>query len=273
VAKNSANALKGKRVVVTRALQQSESLVQALQHLGAIAVVAPMVAFGAPDKPAVLDAAIRGAADFDWMLLTSQNALRALQERADILGVSLPNVFRELHIAAVGPATAEKAVRAGLAVEYVAAKHRGVELAEELGEKVRGQRVFLPRSDRANPELVGKLKELGAEVKDVVAYRTVRPDEGSLRKVNDMLREDADAVLFFSPSAVHHFREVLGEQRFGEFSRSAVFVAIGPVTQEALRKAKVERVVMAQDATVAASIAALKEYFTASGTKLPAGAN
>jgi uroporphyrinogen-III synthase len=265
--------LKEKRVVVTRAAEQSGSLVKALRELGAVPVVIPMVAFGAPDDVAAVDEAIRGAGRFDWMLLTSQNAIRALQERCEILGFGLARAMNGTRVAAVGPATAESATNAGLAVEYVAVKHRGVELAEELGEKITGKRVFLPRSDRANPELVGKLRELGAEVHDVVAYKTVRPDEGSLEKVEELVRQGADAVLFFSPSAVHHLHDVLGGEKFVEFSRRAVFAAIGPVTEKALRKAKVERVVMAADTTVEAVLAALKEHFTASGAKLPAGAN
>lgn len=270
---DATKALKGKRVLVTRAPEQSESLVKALRGVGAVPVVVPMVAFGAPDDTSGLDAAIRGAADFDWMLLTSQNALRALQERSENLKLRLEDVFRGVRIATVGPATAEAAKSAGLAVEYVAVKHRGMELAEELGEKVCGKQVFLPRSDRANPELVKKLEELGARVKDVVAYKTMRPDEQSGGDVQKIVREAADAVLFFSPSAVHHFHELVGEQRFEELSRSSVFTAIGPVTEKALREAKVKRVVMAADTTVNAVIAALREYFMASGERLPAGAN
>ncbi len=269
----SANALRGKRVVVTRAAQQSESLVQALRQLGAVPLVLPMVAFGAPDDVAVVDEAIRQAGRFDWMLLTSQNALRALQERAEANGIELAKVMGGVRIAVVGPASAEAARHAGLHVEYVAVEHRGAKLAEELGEKVRGKRVFLPRSDRANPELVGKLTDLGADVNDVVAYKTVRPDEQVLGKAEEIVSGGADAVLFFSPSAVHHLRDVLGDERFEKLSRSAVFTAIGPVTERALRAAKVERVVMATDTTVDAVLATLRDYFTASGTKLPAGAN
>jgi uroporphyrinogen-III synthase len=273
VVENAANALKGKRVVVTRAAEQSESLVKALRDLGAVPLLLPMVAFATPDDVTALDAAIRGAAEFDWMLLTSQNALRALQERSETLRLRLADAFREVRIAAVGPATADAAKAVGLAVEYVALKHRGAELAEELGERVHGKQVFLPRSDRANPGLVEKLKELGAQVKDVVAYKTVRPDEQGAVDAEKIVREGADAVLFFSPSAVHHFRDLVGERTFVEFSRRAVFTAIGPVTEKALREAKVERVVMAEDTTVNAVIAVLEHYFAVSGAKLPAGAD
>ena len=69
---------------------------------------------------------------YDWLFLTSQNALRALQERSEFLGLQLPKELEGVRVAAVGPATAEAARNAGLEVDYVARKHQGVALAEEL---------------------------------------------------------------------------------------------------------------------------------------------
>jgi uroporphyrinogen-III synthase len=267
-----ANALTGKRVLVTRAAEQSEALVQALKEKGAVAVVAPMVAFGPADEAGLVDEAIRGIGRYDWMLVTSQNTVRALQERCEALGIMLGQSARNVRIAAVGPGTAEAAEHAGLKVEYVARRHQGAALAEELGEKIKGKRVLLPRSDRANPDLVRKLEEAGVKVKEVVAYKTLRPEEGKLGRTGQLLRDGADAVLFFSPSAVHHLQEILGNGEFVELSKRAVFAAIGPVTREALRKGKVERVLMARDATVGAVVTALEEYFSGSGGKLPIGA-
>jgi len=271
VVEDSATPLKGKRVVVTRAAEQSEQLVQALREKGAVPVTVPMVAFGLPDDPSSLDEAIRGLRSYDWIFLTSQNAFRALQERSQFLKLSLADVMAGVRIAAVGPATAETAENVGLKVEYVAVKHQGVSLAEELAEKIRGKRVLLPRSDRANPELVEKLGRLGAHVKEIVAYKTIRPDDQDVSKAKKLLQQGADAVLFFSPSAVHHLQELLGNEKFQELSRRSVFAAIGPVTEEALRKAKIERVVVAQDTTVAAALAALMEFFSHPGKSLPAG--
>jgi uroporphyrinogen-III synthase len=267
-----ANALAGKRVVVTRAVEQSEALVQALKEQGAVPVLAPMVAFAPPDEPGLVDEAIREMGQYDWVLLTSQNAVRALQERCAALGIMLGPNMRNVRIAAVGVGTAEAAEHAGLNVHYVATRHQGTAMAEELKERIKEKKVLLPRSDRANPDLVTKLEEVGAKVKEVVAYKTLRPDEGTLERMERLLRGGADAVLFFSPSAVHHLRQTLGDSGFVELSKRAVFTAIGPVTQEALRKAKIERVLTARDATVGAVVTALVEYFSAGGAKLPIGA-
>ena len=266
----SQNALKGKRVVVTRAAEQSQELVRELQESGAVPVVLPMVAFGPPEHPEVLDTAIRHLREFDWVFFTSQNAVRAVRERCEAMGLELGGKaagFADspcatgVKIAAVGPATAEAAEQAGLRVDYVASKHHGTALAEELAERVRGKLVLLPRSDRANADLVQTLERVGAEVVEVCAYRTIRPDESKAEAANKLAELGTDAVLFFSPSAVRHMEELLGAEKFRDLAQRSVFVAIGPVTEQALRKAGVERVLPAQDTTGSAAIKTLATYF------------
>src|SRR5208282_5146775 len=127
-----ANFLRGKRVLVTRAAEQSEGLMEALLEEGAVPVLLPLVAFAPPGDPMRLDEAIRECSRYDWIFLTSQNAVRALQERSQLLNLNLAKAAAGVRVAAVGPATAEAAERAGLQVAHVAAKHQGEALADEL---------------------------------------------------------------------------------------------------------------------------------------------
>jgi uroporphyrinogen-III synthase len=264
--------LAGKRVVVTRALAQSQSLVDALREAGAEPVLLPLVGVAPADNPAELDACLRNGGQFDWVFFTSQNALRAVQQRCAALKLALQKVFAEVKIAAVGPATAQALIAAGLPVNYISRVHNGVALAEELATEVRRKRVFLPRSDRANPELIAVLKRHGAQVTPVAAYKTVSQNSDSPESPDSLFRGGADAVLFFSPSAAHHLRDLLGAQRFRDLSRQSVFVAIGPVSENALKTEGVDRILLAADTTIAAAVAALAEYFAKAGQHQPAGA-
>jgi len=264
--------LAGKRVVVTRAAEQSQPLVDALRAAGAEPAVLPVVAFTAPDDVAALDDCLKTPGQFDWVFLTSQNAVRALQERWAALGLHGAEVFAGVQMAAVGPATADAALMAGLRVAYVSRVHNGVAMAEELAVQVCGKRVLLPRSDRANPELIRTLEGFGAKVTPVAAYKTVAPDVAVHELQVDLTQDHVNAVLFYSPSAVHHFREILGAERFAQLSRHAIFVAIGPVSEQALREEGVERVLTAADTTVTASIATLAEFFGKAGQQQSAGA-
>ena len=264
--------LAGKRVVVTRALEQSRSLVEALREAGAEPVLLPLVAFAPADNLAALDACLKNGARFDWVFFTSQNALRAVQQRCATLDLALTQAFAGVRIATVGPATADAVTDAGLTVNFIPRTHTGVALAEELPAQEKGKRVFLPRSDRANPELIEVLNRHGWQVTPVVAYKTVSPNSDSPETQQSLLRDGADAILFFSPSAVHHLREHLGAQRFRELSHQSIFVAIGLVSENALKTEGVDRILLTADATVAAAVVTLADYFAKAGQQQPAGA-
>jgi uroporphyrinogen-III synthase len=264
-------SLAGKRIVITRSAMQSEAIARELTNRGAIPVVLPLVAFGEPEDFAPLDAALAGIQRFDWMILTSAQAVRSVVKRCEELKRGLASVESILKIACVGPVTAEAARQAGLPVAYVSQTHTGAGLAEELGSKLAGAKVLLPRSDRANPDLPVALKRHGAEVSEVISYRTLRPsavDEKNLRQIAD---GEADAVLFFSPSAVQHFADLLGGEQLRALQDKLAITAVGPVTANALRQAGVSTAVVAADTTSVAVMEALEKHFAGAGKAAPAG--
>lgn len=267
----SPSSLAGKRIVITRALLQNEAIMQELAARGAIPGLLPLVSFGEPEDSAPLNQAIAGIVKFDWLILTSAQAVRALIARCADLHAPSTRANRHLRVACVGPVTAEAARGANLPVEYVAMTHNGVALANELGSKLRGARVLLPRSDRANPDLPEALRQWGAEVTEVVAYRTLRPASMGKMELKKVTDGQADAILFFSPSAVQHFAELVGLEKLREIQDRLAVTAVGPVTAQAVREAGVERVVVAAETTAASVIDALEKHFAAAKAA-PAGA-
>jgi uroporphyrinogen III methyltransferase/synthase len=234
--------------------------------------VLPLVAFADPEDFAPLDRAIRQRERFDWMIFTSAQAVRAVVTRSKNLGRPLTGVEDQLRIAVVGPATAQAVQQAGLPVEYVANTHNGLALADELGQRLEHQNVFLPRSDRANPDLPVALGRHGAHVTEVIAYRTLRPSASYERKLSQIARGEADALLFFSPSAVQHFLELFGGERLPTLQHALAITAVGPVTAGALRQAGVQSIVLAADTTTAAVVEALEKYFADKAKPSQAGA-
>ena len=235
-------------------------------------MVIPLVSFSDPEDSAPLDAAITEIERFDWMILTSAQAVRAVIKRGEGLKLRLVRSGSRPRIACVGPVTAEAARQAGFRVEYVAETHTGAALADELGNRLRGSKVLLPRSDRANPDLPLSLRRYGAEVTEVTAYRTLRPsavDEGQLRQIAG---GGTDAVLFFSPSAVQHFRELLGGERLRAVQDRLAITAVGPVTANALREEGLLRLVISADTSAAAVVEALEEHFAGTVKQASAGA-
>jgi len=146
-----------------------------------------------------------------------------------------------------------------------------VALAEELGGGLTGTKVLLPRSDKASPDLPAALKGFGAYVTEVIAYRTLRPAETEQNGLREVINNRADAILFFSPSAVQHFSELVGGEKLPGVQDKLAITAIGPVTAKALREAGVERVLASADTTAGAVVQALEKYFAAAKAA-PAGA-
>ncbi len=272
MAEASPSALTAKRIVITRSADQSEVLARELSSRGAIPVVLPLVSFADPEDFAPLDAAIAGIENFDWMILTSAQAVRAVVKRGEELKLGLNRSGTKVRTACVGPVTAEAARQAGLSVEHVAETHSGAALAEELGNRVCGAKVFLPRSDRGNPDLPAALKRHGATVTEVIAYRTLRPTEVDERSLREVAAGTADAVLFFSPSAVQTFAELFGGAQLNGLQDKLAITAVGPVTAKALREAGVRCIVVAGDTTAAAVVGALEEHFAGSVKQVQAGA-
>ena len=268
----SASPLAGRSILITRASDQTESLVRELEARGAKPVLQPMISFHPPNDFGPLDKALRELRTFDWLLFTSANAVRALVDRSQSLGIDVRNFFAALRIAAVGPVTAEAARRAGLAVSRVPAKHQGLALAEEFAAEFARKRILLPRSNLASADLPDALRRLGAQVTEVIAYRTfaVEPEgEGQTQFHSGHL----EAILFFSPSAVRNFLnwdEGKGGQVLRSISnpsRKTAVVAVGPVTANALREAGLRNIVQASNTTVPAVIEALESFFSHHNTQ------
>jgi len=165
------------------------------------------------------------------------------------------------YMAAVGPGTAEFARMRGLRVDFVPSAHNGVSIANELGERLRGRRVLLPRSDKASPDLPAAVRQHGGEPLEVVAYRTeLSENEDMLQRINECA---VDAITLFSPTEVQVLQRMSTEEGFAELQRRVPILAIGEVTAAACRKFGIQTPLVAADATVAAVIATLSKHFAA----------
>ncbi len=258
---NVARPLAGKRIVVTRAIEQARDLKDRLEKLGATVLLLPAVSFSVPADTTELDRAIRSIDSFDWVLFTSANAVRFFAVRLRNLGVAFGENSKPRY-AAVGPATASAAAAEGFRIEYVAKEFLGTALARELSASLAGQRVLLPRSERAGRDLPRALAEAGAHVTEVVAYHT-----GGLGAaepgVLDAVREGrVDVVSFFSPSAVHNLRGELGADVLSLLGAHAALAAVGPATASALRQAGLPVTIQAAEATAESMAQAILRHFS-----------
>jgi uroporphyrinogen-III synthase len=254
--------LAGRRIVVTRAPEQSRELSEALTKLGAEVLSLPTVCFGPADDWTSLDRALRAISQFDWLLFTSQNAVRFFCSRSRELGVR-PEELASLgvRVGAVGPATAQVVEHEGIRVEYIAKDHSGEGLVNELDAKLHGRKVLLPRSGRADDQLPKALRDAGAIVTEAVAYRTMQPATFDANVLAKLRSAEVDAIIFASPSAFHNLRDVLTEDEAAELSAHVQFVAIGPTTARALRESGVTVGLESEESTAAGLATVIASYY------------
>jgi len=110
----SGQPLAGRRVLVSTRRASSRQAQRRLARAGSGAVEVAVLEIRPPESLAALDAALRQLDSYDWLILTSANAVRALAERAAALEIALTQPVR-LKVAAIGEATA-----AGGAVDWIA---------------------------------------------------------------------------------------------------------------------------------------------------------
>jgi uroporphyrinogen-III synthase len=236
--------LRGTRIVVTR--PESRSLAAALEGLGAEVSIVPLIEIRPVEDPHALDAAVADLATYDWVIFTSINGVAAVGDRLGGIG--------EARVAAVGPVTADAIRELGIEPSFVAAR-ASEDIAAGLGV-IDGARVLLPQADIADPRLANELRERGASVDAVVAYRTIQVEPALWGALPLRI---AHAIVLASGSAVRSLASIAGSlEGLGD---STILVCIGPKTAAVAREVGLPVGLVADETTADGIIRALVSHF------------
>jgi uroporphyrinogen-III synthase/uroporphyrinogen III methyltransferase/synthase len=256
-------ALRGRRILVTRAAHQAGKLSDALRSAGAEVIEVPVLEIRPPESLAPLDAALRQLAQYDWLVLTSSNTVRALAQRAADLGLpfSLPASTK---VAAVGQGTAQSAREAGLAVTLVpeayVAESLLVAMKDAMKDQASSRRILLARAAVARDVIPDALRSAGAHVDVVDAYRNVLP-EAAPEQLRHAFGDRIDAIPFTSSSSVTHLAEAARASSLDWPFPGVAAISIGPVTSQTLRDANWEPAAEAKTSDIPGLVAAIVRHF------------
>ena len=250
--------LYGWRVLVPRTRDQAGVLSQALRAYGAVPVEVPTIAVEPPRTPAPMERAVKGLVDgrYSWVAFTSTNAVKAVCEKLEEFGLDA-RAFAGVRIAAVGETTAQALVDFGIRPDLVPAGQQSseglLEVWDECDDAV--DRVLLPRADIATDTLLAGLRDLGWQVDDVTAYRTVRAAPPPAETREALKGGGFDAVLFTSSSTVRNLVGIAGKPH-----DTTVLACIGPQTAKTAHELGLRVDVQAGKPDVATLVASLAAF-------------
>jgi len=227
--------LAGRRILVTRARHQAGKLSAKLAAFGAEVIEIPAIEIVPPMSWAPLDAALQNLSAYQWLIVTSANAVRSIRERTAALNVDNAN-FSHLRIAAVGPSTAQALLEAGLFATLTPLDYVAESLVAAIADQVRNSRVLIVRAAVSRDVIPDALAKMCAQVDVLDAYRTIIP-EASVRNIAEIFasgQQLPDAATFTSSSTVTNFFHLLRAADLDR-PRKMVAISIGPITSQTLR--------------------------------------
>lgn len=251
----------GWRVLVPRTKEQAASLSDQLRRYGAVPIEVPTISVEPPRTPQQMDRALHGLVSgrYQWIAFTSVNAVRAIREKFEEYGLDA-RAFAGIKVAAVGEQTAASLVAFGVKPDLVPSGDQSAAglledwpAYDDVFDPI--NRVFLPRADIATETLVAGLIELGWEVEDVTAYRTVRaaPPAAEIREA--IKTGGFDAVLFTSSSTVRNLIGIAGKPH-----ATTVVACIGPATAKTAEEHGLRVDVLADKPAVAVLAEGLADF-------------
>ena len=255
----------GKRILVTRPREQAGELVEWLEADGRRSDRGADDSDSPARRPCAARRSLRARRHVRLDHFSSARAVDVFIER--LLGTPLDlRALAGTRLCAVGQATADRLRRYGLKVDLMPAEYRAEAVVGAMSATVdiRGLKVLLPRANIGREVIADELRKQGADVTDVVVYRTVitdpeREEEPDVYRM--LLDRRIDVVTFTSASAVRHFVKVLGAEPAADLLRTTIVASIGPVTAEAAAQCRIETTIQPPQYTIPALVDAIAEHF------------
>lgn len=229
--------LAGRHVALTWSSEEGPIIAAHLEAAGAR--VTPLFA-GAIEPvrdTTALDAALRQASRYDWIVLTSLSGVDVLAQRLVALGTG-PDISRHIYIAMLFPATALARQLAATPLHLVPATALADDIEASLRE-LAGKKLLLLRAEHLHGTLAESLRWRGAEVDEISAYRMVAHavDTPSLRQV--LAPAGTDAIICTSAVMAEGLLAGLAalDRRPSEALRSVPLICLDPAAAAALRRA------------------------------------
>lgn len=224
--------LTDKIVLITRSAGQSSQFTDLLRKEGAQIVEMPALEIRPPSSWEPLDQAIARLADYDWLILTSANAVAYFCDR--LAQANNSTDLKTVKLAVVGKKTASALSQHGITPDFVPSNYVADALVADFPEPVAGLKLLFPRVESGGRDvLVKEMMAAGAAVTEVPAYESGCPVEPDAAAIAALKACFVDVITFASSKTVRHFCQLM-DQAFGEdwptYLEKIAIASIGPQT-------------------------------------------
>jgi uroporphyrinogen III methyltransferase/synthase len=255
--------LYGKRIVVTRAREQSSEFLAGLREWGAECIEFPTIQVVPPRTWEPLDQVFRRLEKYQWVVFTSVNGVKYFFDRLEGSGFDMREL-RDMKVGAIGPKTAEAVARKGIRADLVPDEYRAEAVVEAFKDfDIKMARILLPRASEAREVLPVALTKMGAIVDEIPVYQTIRPLHDKARVKEMLEKEEIDMVTFTSSSTVTNFVDMFRQEArlLQEWMSKVTVACIGPITAKTAEDRGLSVSLMPEEYTIDALTHAIVQYF------------
>ena len=232
--KYTKKALTDKKIIITRAQEQTSEAREIFRENGAEVFDLPSLVIGPPDDWTPLDDALKKIFTFDWIIFSSANGVRNVEDRLRGIGLSLSEISKNIQIAAVGRKTASLLADMDAKISFVPPSFVADSLLDYFPQNQKGLKLFIPRVQTGGRSILSdSFKLKGAEVTEVAAYESSCPKDIPQKTIDALNSGQIDIIAFTSGKTVINtvslFTKYFGEN-WVKLIEKIKLVSIGPQT-------------------------------------------
>ena len=220
-------------ILVTRSADQSPTFTKLLTDRGATVIEMPTLEITPPSTWDELDYAIINIKTYDWIILTSANAVDYFFDRFSTLNQDVRSIAN-INIAVVGKKTAQFLKKRGFNPDFTPPTFVADSLIEHFPTLLEGLKILFPRVESGGREvLVQSFTAARAIVTEVATYQSACPKIADEQAINALKNKQITLLTFASSKTVRHFCQLL-EMTLGEAWLESIqgipVASIGPQT-------------------------------------------
>ena len=250
--------LEGKRIVITRAVDQAGPIHSALKSLGADAICFPVLSIEPVKDWTLCDKAIKSIASHEALIFTSVNAVRHFLDRVAKNAGPVMTTLAGKKCYAVGQETSKALEEFGVEATTFDDASNSEQLMECIRQTSEAQSFLFPHGSLTDPSAADALVLEGRTVDTVTVYENIpiKPEQAG-DMVDQLKNKKVDMVTFFSPSAVHSLLTIAGVDLLAEVPCAV----IGSTTAKAAKQAGLKIILQAAFPSTDSLLNAILNYF------------